>query len=62
MAIDNPTKTILCYGDSLTRGFVPGSFDYVNDLDDRYDKKIRWSGVLQSELGNTFDVIESRDV
>ena len=44
-------KTILCYGDSNTFGFVPGSGE-------RYDKNTRWTGILQSILGSEYQIIE----
>ena len=43
-------KTILCYGDSNTWGYNP-------DGSGRYPKHIRWTTVLQKELGDSFDVI-----
>jgi lysophospholipase L1-like esterase len=43
-------KTILCYGDSNTWGYNP-------DGTGRYPKHIRWTSVLQNELGNDYDVI-----
>lgn len=42
-------KTIMCYGDSNTWGFKPGG--------GRYDKKDRWTSILQELLGEEFDVI-----
>jgi lysophospholipase L1-like esterase len=45
-------KTILCYGDSNTWGFVPGSEG------ERFAWEVRWPGVLQSELGFEYRVIE----
>ncbi len=45
-------KNILCYGDSNTYGFIPNS----NGL--RYDEQNRWTGVLQFELGNNYEIIE----
>lgn len=36
-------KQILCFGDSNTYGLVPGTKN-------RYDWKIRWSGILQEKL------------
>ncbi len=45
-------KKILCFGDSNTFGFVPGSGK-------RYDCKTRWTGVLQSLLGVGYEVIEA---
>ncbi|MCF6777325.1 SGNH/GDSL hydrolase family protein [Thiotrichales bacterium 19X7-9] len=51
-------KTILCYGDSNLRGFIPGSFNETTGLSGRYDKNQRWSGLLQQKLGNQYDVIE----
>jgi len=44
-------KTILCYGDSNTWGYVPGSGD-------RYPPEVRWPGVLRAELGPGYTVIE----
>jgi lysophospholipase L1-like esterase len=46
------TKTILCYGDSNTWGYVPGSDG------ERFDWDVRWPGVLQAELGEEYRVIE----
>lgn len=43
-------KTILCYGDSNTWGYNP-------DGSGRYPKHMRWTTVLQEELGESFDVI-----
>lgn len=45
-------KKILCFGDSNTYGFVPGSGK-------RYDKNTRWTGVLQKMLGNEYQIIEA---
>lgn len=44
-------KRILCFGDSNTWGAVPGK-------QDRYADDVRWTGVLQQELGKDFTVIE----
>lgn len=43
-------KTILCYGDSNTWGYNP-------DGTGRYPRHIRWTSVLQKELGEDYDVI-----
>lgn len=43
-------KKILCYGDSNTFGFTPGTFE-------RYKKQERWSGILSQLLPN-FEIIE----
>lgn len=45
-------KRILCFGDSNTWGYVPGS------KHQRYPADVRWTGVLQSLLGNDFEIIE----
>ena len=45
------TKRILCYGDSLTFGKIPGPFT-------RYLPNERWTGVLQELLGYEYEVIE----
>jgi lysophospholipase L1-like esterase len=44
-------KTILCYGDSNTWGADPST-------PERFAPKVRWTGVLQAELGSNFLVIE----
>jgi len=50
----NPAaKRILCYGDSNTRGYIPGSTRY-----DRYPANVRWTGVAQDLLGAGYEVIE----
>jgi lysophospholipase L1-like esterase len=47
----NPNaKVILCYGDSNTRGNTPQG--------DRYPVDVRWTGLLQSQLGQDFYIIE----
>lgn len=43
--------TILCYGDSNTWGFDPAGGE-------RFDPDVRWTGVLQKELGVDYRVIE----
>lgn len=45
-------KRILCFGDSNTFGYNP-----VNGL--RYSQNERWSGILQSLLGNEYQIIEA---
>lgn len=42
---------ILCYGDSNTWGYIPGSGG-------RYRKNLRWTGVLQNKLGEGYNIIE----
>ena len=44
-------KTVLCYGDSNTWGYDPGSGE-------RFPEDVRWPGVLARELGSEFRVIE----
>ncbi len=53
-------KTILCYGDSNTWGFVPGSFEFIVPYSymKRYSRYQRWTGLLQQKLGNEYYVIE----
>lgn len=45
-------KTILCFGDSNTWGFIPGSDG------ERYAPEIRWPGVMAAALGPGFRVVE----
>ncbi|MEG2520763.1 MAG: SGNH/GDSL hydrolase family protein [Christensenellaceae bacterium] len=44
-------KTILCYGDSNTYGYNPSTSK-------RYARNLRWTGILQQELGQDYDVVE----
>ncbi len=44
-------RTILCYGDSNTWGFEPGTMA-------RYPEGVRWTGVLKGELGEGYRVVE----
>jgi len=44
-------KTVLCYGDSNTWGYVPTTGA-------RFAPEIRWTGVLQRELGPEYRVLE----
>ena len=49
------SKRILCFGDSLTWGWVP-----VEEANPtwRYEREQRWTGALQAALGDGFEVIE----
>jgi lysophospholipase L1-like esterase len=51
-------KTILCYGDSNTWGFVPGSMDLTTGYRERYGRDIRWTCRLQKLLGENYRVID----
>lgn len=48
-------KNILCYGDSNTFGYNP---DFTGYDDVRFPWDVRWTGVLQKELGGDYRVIE----
>jgi lysophospholipase L1-like esterase len=50
---------ILCYGDSNTWGNIAGSRNAELMLAKRFDRGVRWTGVLQTLLGNDFYVIEA---
>ncbi len=43
-------RTILCYGDSNTWGYNPDGMG-------RYPKDVRWTTVLQKNLGKNYDII-----
>lgn len=45
-------KKILCFGDSNTFGFIPGSGK-------RYSQNKRWSGILKTKLEDGYKVIEA---
>ncbi|MBE7496412.1 MAG: SGNH/GDSL hydrolase family protein [Verrucomicrobiaceae bacterium] len=49
-------KTILCFGDSNTWGFIPESI--LESHPRRHPPEVRWTGVLARELGAGFRVIE----
>lgn len=51
-------KNILCYGDSNTWGFVPGTLNFKTSYVERYPRDIRWTGLLQQYLGNNYYIIE----
>lgn len=55
-------KTILCYGDSNTYGTMPIDIDILEKpfvaIQYRFPKKVRWTGVLQNELGPEYEVME----
>lgn len=49
------TKNIMCFGDSLTYGWVPVEQGVPTT---RYDPDVRWTGVLAQGLGEGYAVIE----
>jgi len=51
MNLNPNATTILCYGDSNTYGQKP-------DRGGRFSVSARWTGVLQSELGDNYAIIE----
>lgn len=51
-------KTILCYGDSNTWGYVPNNIHNIMTHKKRYPRSIRWPGQLQKLLGDNYYVIE----
>lgn len=48
-------KRIMCFGDSLTWGWVP-VLEGVPTT--RFAPDVRWTGVLANELGDSFEIIE----
>lgn len=42
---------VLCFGDSNTWGYIP-------ETSERYDRHTRWTGVLNDNLGDAFEVVE----
>lgn len=48
-------KRIMCFGDSLTWGWIPVEEGVPTT---RYPADVRWTGVLQAELGDCFTIIE----
>ena len=49
--MDDP-RTLLCFGDSNTWGFEPGSMT-------RYPRRVRWPGVAAAALGEAWHVVEA---
>lgn len=49
-------KSIVCYGDSNTWGYVPCTDHSV--LKKRYPRDQRWPGILQQQLGDDYYVVE----
>jgi lysophospholipase L1-like esterase len=45
-------RTVLCFGDSNTWGYEPGTGA-------RFGRHVRWPGVLQRELGGAWHVVEA---
>ncbi len=52
-------KNILCYGDSNTWGNIAGSRDANLLLAKRFDRNLRWTGILQKILGENYHIIEA---
>ncbi len=50
-----PDKRILCFGDSLTWGWVPVADGMPTE---RFPRDRRWTGVLADQLGDRHVVIE----
>lgn len=51
-------KNILCYGDSNTWGHNPYEFDSEKGCYVRYAADVRWTGIMQSVLGQEYRVYE----
>jgi len=49
------TKNVLCFGDSLTWGWVPKENAVPTE---RYPADVRWPGVLAKKLGSGYRVVE----
>ncbi len=52
-------KNILCYGGSNTWGYIAGTNHPQWMRAQRYDRDIRWTGVLQGLLGSDYYIIEA---
>lgn len=48
-------KRILCYGDSLTWGWIPMEHAYPSR---RYPFEQRWTGIMAGELGSEYEILE----
>ena len=52
------SKSVLCYGDSNTWGFIPGRFNPKTLYMERYEIGIRWPSLMGKILGEKYYVIE----
>lgn len=53
----NPNaKRILCFGDSNTQGQMP--YNPTKGHPEFYEPQLRWTGVMQNHLGDTYEVLE----
>lgn len=52
-------KTIVCFGDSNTWGFMPKTEAPAITADNRYPWGVRWTSLLQMKLGNDYRVAEA---
>lgn len=52
-------KSILCYGDSNTWGFMPWKERPAVKADNRFPWEVRWTGRLEQQLGKDWRVIEA---
>ena len=50
-----PQKTVMCFGDSLTWGWVPHDPPVPSE---RFPREVRWTGVLADRLGDDYRVVE----
>lgn len=53
-AADDTIKRIMVYGDSNTWGYIPVESGPTT----RYSADVRWPGVMETELGSEYEVIE----
>ena len=51
-------KTILCYGDSNTWGYMPKKDEPRITSANRFPWNVRWTGLLQEKLGPEYRIIE----
>ena len=51
-------KNILCYGDSNTWGYIPGTLNLETGYKERYSTNQRWTMLLQQHLGQQYRIIE----
>jgi len=50
-------KKIMIFGDSNTWGYNPNEFHPVSGACLRYPEDVRWTGILQKELGDDYEII-----
>ena len=58
MKMKKQTKTVVCFGDSNTWGYIPVRERENEEIAERYPRDVRWPGALSALLGDEYHVVE----